>query len=247
MNTVQPNSEILMDYLDKILDQEKTSQVAALVESEKLVAAELEYLKLSIDTVRLSAINEKISIVRHSFHHKPEKTVVRSMYKFSLRIAAILILIVGSASLYKYISTNDQSVYNKQFMGYELTNTRGEGTRESETEAYRNRDWNKVIAVYQSIDNKSNKYSFLAAMAEMQLNHFSQAVHLFEEVLNSNSADHSFQDEAEYYLSLAYIMNHQENEGIQLMNKIRANTNHTYNPLALKISDIDMKIIELKK
>jgi hypothetical protein len=207
---------------------------------------EAEYEKLAIDTIRLNVINQKVSTVRRSIENKPEKAVVRSIYKNALRIAAVLILLIGSASIYKYVATNDQSVYNKLFINYELTNTRGEQARESETEAYKNGNWNEVVTIYHSGNNKSAKNTFLAAMSEMQLNHFPQAISLFEEILNAKSNDSSFQEETEFYLSLAYLMNHQELRGLSLMNKIKADTNHTYFPLAAKLSGIDMKIIELK-
>ena len=84
-------------------------------------------------------------------------------------------------------------------------------------------------------------------MSEMHLNHFPQAISLFEEILNTKSNDQVFQEETEYYLSLAYLMNHQESKGLRLMNKIKSDTNHTYYPMANKLSGIDMKIIELKK
>jgi hypothetical protein len=58
--------------------------------------------------------------------------------------------------------------------------------------------------------------------------------------------DHSFQDESEYYLSLAYMMNHEEAKSLQLINKIKADTSHTYYPLASKLAPIDLKIMELK-
>jgi hypothetical protein len=207
---------------------------------------EIEYLKLAIDTIRLNVINEKVSTVRRSLENKPEKAIVRSLYRTSLRVAAILLLIVGSATLYKYISVNDQSVYDKQFLSFELTNTRGAQNRESETEAYRSGNWNEVVKIYSSTYDKSNKNTFLAAMSEMQLKHFQEAVTLFEEILYTKSDDHSFQEETEYYLSLAYLMNHQDLKSMQLINKMKADPNHTYYPLAVKISDIDMKIIALK-
>ena len=75
------------------------------------------------------------------------------MYRTALRIAAVLILLIGSASIYKYISTNDQSVYNKLFVNYELTNTRGEQSRENEAEAYKSGNWNEVVHIYQSQKN----------------------------------------------------------------------------------------------
>jgi hypothetical protein len=223
-----------------------TNQKALLLMDNMQTNTEHEYLKLAMDTIRLHVINEKVSTVRRSLENKPEKGVVRSIYRTSLRVAAMLLLIVGSASLYKYISTDNRSVYDRQFVSYELTNTRGAQNREPETEAYRGGEWNEVVKIYQSGNNQSNKNTFLAAMSEMQLNHFQQAVTLFEGLLNTKSDDHSFQEETEYYLSLAYLMNHQDLKSVQLMNKIKADPNHTYYPLAVKISDIDMKIITLK-
>jgi hypothetical protein len=207
---------------------------------------ENEFLKLAIDTIRLNAINEKVSTIRRSLENKPEKAIVRSIYRTSLRVAAVLLLVIGPASIYKYISVNDRSIYDKQFLRYELTNTRGEQNRDSETEAYRNGNWNEVVKIYQTGTDKSNKKAFLAAMSEMKLNHFPEAVNLFEELLYTKSDDHSFRDETEYYLSLSYLMNHQESKALQMINKIKADQNHTYYPLAIKISGIDMKIIGLK-
>lgn len=204
------------------------------------------YEKLAIDTIRLNAINEKVSAVRRSLENKPERAIVRSMYRTGLRVAAILLVIIGSASVYKYVTTSDASIYNKQFLNYELTNTRGVETREKEAEAYKSGNWNEVVAIYKSENNRSNKNTFLAAMSEMQLNHFPEAVRLFEEVLYGNTNDHSFQEETEYYLSLAYLMNHQDLKSIRLIHKIKTDPNHTYYPLADKISAMDLKIITLK-
>jgi tetratricopeptide (TPR) repeat protein len=205
-----------------------------------------KYEELAIDIIRLNAINQKVAAVRSSFETKPEKAVVRSMYRTALRVAAVFVLLIGSATIYKYASTSDESVYNKLFVNYELTNTRGEQSRENETEAYKNGNWNEVVHIYQTENNKSAKNTFLAAMSEMQLNHFPQAISLFEEILNAKSNDQVFQEETEYYLSLAYLMDHQESKGLQLLNKIKSDKNHTYYPMANKLSGIDMKIIDLK-
>ena len=252
---MQPNNEILIDYLDHQLNQEDADLVESKVQNDKSLAGELQYLKLAIDMVRLDAINEKVFAIRQSLGNtstiteKPARAIVRSMYKMSMRVAAIFILLFGIAVLYKYVSVSSLSVYERQFTGYELSNTRGQESRDAEVEAYRNKNWNEVIAIYQSENNKSNKSGFLAAMAEMQLNHFPKAITLFENILNTNSktGDNSFQEEAEYYLSLAYLMNHEENKSILILDKIKSDTSHTYYPLASKLSAIDLKIIELKK
>jgi hypothetical protein len=212
----------------------------------------LEYLKLALDTVRRDAINKKVSAVRHTIKNdsrseKPSGAIVRSMYKTSLRITAILVLFMGFALIYKYSSVSNQSLYEKQFAGYYLSNTRGIETKDAETEAYQNKNWKDVIASYRALHTTSNQSTFLAAMAAMQLSRFPEAVGLFERILSDASADRSFREESEYYLALAYLMNHEENKGVQLLSKIKADPGHTYHPLASKISSVDLKIIELKK
>jgi hypothetical protein len=248
----QPTNDILIDYLDRQLSPEETSRIENLIQQDTLVAGEMAYLKLAIDTVRLNAIQEKVSAVRRSqksvqFGQKlPEQAIVRNIYKTGLRVAAIFVLLLGTAALYKYVSVTNQSVFNKQFTSYELGNTRGAETRDAEEEAYRNKDWNEVIAIFNADNYKSDKSRFLAAMAEMQLTHFAEAEVLFENLLNSPSADNSFREESEYYISLAYLMDHKEQKAVGMLNKIKADTSHTYYPLVSKISGIDLKIIELK-
>jgi tetratricopeptide (TPR) repeat protein len=252
---MQSNNEILIDYLDDQLDQPNADQIDMMLKKDKTLASDLEYLKIAIDTVRLDAINDKVFAIRQSLLNtskvpvKPAKAIVHSMYKISMRVAAIVIFFVGISVLYKYISVSNTSVYEKQFTGYELSNTRGQESHDNEVEAYKNKDWNEVIAVYESGTNNSNKSVFLAAMSEMQLNHFPQAVTLFESILNSSNktGDRSFLEETDYYLSLAYLMNHEVNKSVLLLNKIKSDTSHTYYPLAIRLSAIDLKIIELKK
>ena len=215
-------------------------------QSQQAITEQL-YLQLAIDTIRLNAINERVSAVRRSLEHKPERAVVRSMFAISVRVAAILLLVVGSASLYKYMSVNSQSVYEKQFITYELSNTRGIETHNAIDESYRDKNWSEVVFNYTKEKNPSDRSIFLTAMADMQLRQFPGAVSLLEQILHSKSDDHSYGEEAEYYLALACLMNHEEDKGIQLLDKIRADKNHTYYPLALELSAIDLKIIALKK
>ncbi len=249
---MQPNKEILIDYLDHQLNQQDTDQVEIMIKNDKSLADELQYLNMAIDTIRLNTINDKVLAIRRSLSNpsvltdKPANNGIRSIYKMSMRIAATFILLIGMAFLYKYLTVSTLSVYEKQFTGFELSNLRGQGSRDAEAEAYVNKNWGEVLNIFQKGKNKSNESVFLAAMAEMQLNNFPQSVTLFENILN-NTGDSSFREETEYYLSLAYMRNHEINKSITLINKIKADPTHTYYPLALKMSSIDLKIIELKK
>ncbi len=249
---MQPSKEILIDYLDHQLNQQDTDQVEIMIKNDKSLSDELQYLNMAIDTIRLNTINDKVSAVRRSLTNTsaltemPANNRIRRIYKMSMRIAAIFILLIGMAVLYKYLTVSNLSVYEKEFTSYDLSNLRGQESHDAEAEAYLNKNWSEVLTIFQKENNKTNKSLFLAAMAEMHLNNFSQAVPLFENILN-NTGDSSFREETEYYLSLAYLRNHEINKSITLINKIKADPTHTYNPLALKISSIDLKIIEIKK
>jgi hypothetical protein len=249
---MRAENEILIDYLDRQLKPEESTQVETQLSHDKELTGELEYLKLAVDTVRRDAIRERVSAVRQSFQpsaktsEKSNGAIVRNMYKTGLRVAAVFLLLVGLSVFYKYSFVSNQSIYEKNFREYELTNSRGMNARDAETEAYQNRKWDAVIADYKTQGIKSNRSIFLAAMSEMQQNRFSDAVALFEMIV-SNPSDNSFREESEYYLSLAYLMTHDVNKGVQLLQKIKADTSHTYYPMASKISSVDLKILELKK
>jgi hypothetical protein len=248
---MRPDNEILIDYLDKQLSSEESAQVESVVNNNIDYKKELQYLNLAIDTVRLDSINQKVASIRQSLGEKqrvemPAPAIVRNINKVALRIAASIVLFLLVASVYKYVSVNNQSFYNRQFTGYELSNSRGQDTHDAEAEAYQNKKWNEVISIYQEQLNKSNQQSFLAGMAEMQLKHFPNAIGLFENIMNSQSGDMAFKEEAEYNLSMSYLMNHEGKKAIDIINKIKENPNHTYYPIVSKISPIDLKIIELK-
>jgi hypothetical protein len=248
---MQPDNKILIDYLDKQLNQEESARMINALQSDIDLNRELQYLNLAIDTVRLDVINQKVASIRQSQEKeqmaaKAAPAILRNMYKISLRVAAVIVLFFCVASVYKYSSVSNQSFYRKQFSGYELSNSRGQETPKAEEEAYQNNKWNEVISIYNAGADKSNRQSFLAAMAEMQLNHFQNAITIFENLLTSKSGDATYLEESEYYLSLAYLMNHEGNKAIQMINKIKANPNHTYYPIVSKFSTIDLKIIELK-
>src|SRR5580693_3947107 len=107
---MQTNKEILIEYLDHQLNQQDSDKVEKMLQNDKSLADELQYLKMAVDTVRLNTINDKVLAIRRSITNtpvqaeKPSNTVIRSMYKMSLRVAAILILLIGMSVMYKYLT-----------------------------------------------------------------------------------------------------------------------------------------------
>ena len=246
------NYEILMDYLDGRTRSGESAIVESKIQLDKTMAAELEYMKLAIDTVRLGAIRNMVSDVSRSMNAspvtkmEPSTGIVRSLYKVSMRAAAILVLVLGLTAVYKYASVSNQSVYEREFNGYELSTSRGLSEMNAMEKAYQEKNWNEVVVSQSKETVHTNKSNFLAAMAEMQLKQFPQSISLFESIIRSTT-DNTYREESEYYLSLAYLMNHETDKAVALLNKIKADPAHTYYAAASNISAIDLKIIELKK
>ena len=61
---MQPDNEILIDYLDKQLNQEESARMETALQRDIDLNRELQYLNFAIDTVRLDAINQKVASIR---------------------------------------------------------------------------------------------------------------------------------------------------------------------------------------
>lgn len=250
-----PNNELLLiDYLDKNLSPEETVQVDSMIRNNKQFATEWAYLNMAVEAIELNAIREQVVNARNKFAYMTEPVteasgaVVRNMYTTALRVAAIVIMVLGAAIFYKYSTVDNSSIYQQNFTEYTLSTTRGESNQDPVEEAYRNKNWNAVMQDFNQAAVKTNESFFLSGMAALELKKYPEAVSRFEQILNVNakSDDKYFQDEAQYYLALAYLMNHQTDKGVSMLNEIRANKNQVYYPLARQISATDLKIIKLK-
>lgn len=247
---MKTDNEILIDYMDGQLSAEEISQLETRLSKETELAGEWQYLQMAVETVRLQAIRNQVSVVRSQalqVTEKPNTGILRSMYKSSLRIAAAIICLMGVALLFKYITVTSHSIFDKEFMTYELNSQRGETPVDAEVDAYQKKNWQEVIRSFSKVNSQNNKGFFLAGAAQMELHNFSQAIPLFEHVLTNNTGDSGFREESEYYLSLAYLRVHKESKAIAIWEKIKADPNHNYYPLVSRLSPIDMKIIELKR
>jgi hypothetical protein len=250
----QQNNPAIIDHFDKMFSGEAPAGLPKALHADKNAVAEWEYLKLAIDAVQYAAIHDRVDSIRKAYAVsssealKPQGAVVRSIFKSGLRIAAMLVVILGVASVYKYSSVNGKTVFDKYYESYDLGTVRGDGITDSLEVAYKNKDWKKVVGLYNNESSKNAKYFFLAGMADLELHQYPVAIEQFEAVLSENARNHDnyFKDEAEYFLAFSYLMNNESGKAVQLLSKIRQNKDHLYYPSAERMSGIDLKILSLK-
>ena len=250
--------EILIDYLDNRLEGAERLEAEQLIREDATAAQEMENLLFSISLIREAALLEQVMDVRKEFssgakvvpfQKKEGSAVVRSFSKNLLRIAAMVLLLLGAGGVYKYSATTSSSVYNESFASFDLETSRGANNDGELEKAYRNQNWTSVKNIFSAQKEKTIKSWFLAGMADMELKNYATAIGSFKEVINQNknNTDAYYQDEAEYYLALAYLGANQPGEGLALLEKIRSDKDHLYYKKALAIPALDLKMLELKK
>ncbi|MEP6726687.1 MAG: tetratricopeptide repeat protein [Bacteroidota bacterium] len=251
------NEEILIDYLDNRLEGEERLEAERLIREDAAASQELESFRFSIELIREAAVAEQVMEVRKSFHsaakvvslHKKENgAIVRSFSKNALRVAAMILLLVGTAGVYKYSITNTSSVYKQNFTSFDLETSRGSNNDGELEKAYRDKNWTSVESIFSAQKDKTIKSWFLAGMAHMELKNYTAAIISFNEVmsLNKGNAEAYYQDEAEYYLAMSYMAAKQPKEAVSILKKIRNDKDHLFYKKASSIPALDLKMLELK-
>ena len=250
----QEKNQILIDHLDRVLAGEPSPETEALINSDPELAKEWHAILFALEAVCEAGLREKVSAARiqyetrKSFDARPAGGVIRSFNRNAFRVAASVLILIGAAAIYKYNTVNSGSTYQEYYQSFELNTSRSSTIQDTIEQAYRDKNWKQVLALASTQEPKTNKTHFLAAMSALELKEYATAIELFKQVMaaNSKSGDSYFQDEAEYFLALAYLANNEAANALPLLKKIRNDKNHLYNQKAKEVSGIDLKILDLK-
>lgn len=246
------NHEILVDHLDKTIQGESLPEAEALLANDNEAREDFQYLQTAVEAVKHTALHARVAAISTEMQHAAvvpmRQTEARTITRNILRAAAVLFLLLGSVTVYKLVTVSSDNLYQKHYTSYTLNTARSEEATSPLEQAYRNNNWREVSAQYEAIVSKTNKDHFLGAMAAMELKQYPQAIERFNEVLNNNArtGDNYFQDEAEYYLALAYIADDKASAAAPLLKRISVEEGHLYQQKAKNILGIDFKILELK-
>jgi tetratricopeptide (TPR) repeat protein len=250
------NEHLLINYLDRTLEEKEMREVAELINTNLEVRKQWQYLQLAVEAVEYAALYDQVASVKENFRTIQPVEVLQASGKKRVRIhmrpfmwvaAALFLLVAGTVS-YKFFTVSATAMYQRAFIDYSLTTTRGQSIITDVEQAYRVHNWNEVIAAVQNTSLTDNKALFLAGMAHLQLHNYTAASNLFEKVLanNSKTGDDYFQDEAQFYLAMSNLAANNTVQAIALLQQIRANKNHLYHQQAAQIAQIDLQILKIK-
>jgi tetratricopeptide (TPR) repeat protein len=250
------NEHLLINYFDRTLEEREMREVEELINTDLEVRKQWQYLRLAVEAVEYAALYDQVAAVKENFRTVQPVEILQPANKKSVRVmmrpfmrvaAAVLVLIVGTVA-YKYFTVSATHVYEKTFIAYNLSTSRGQAAITDIEQAYRSNNWNGVIAAANSSSLTDNKALFLAAMAHLQLHNFATANKLFEQVLRNNSqtGDDYFQDEAQFYLAMCNLADNHPVQAIALLQQIRADKNHLYHQQAMQVGKMDLEMLKIK-
>lgn len=253
---MSPNeSNLLIDHLDETLAGTELNAVQDLITNNEAAAEEWRLLQFTAANIKEAGLYTQVTAVRDQYNASKKNSngqrhsggIVRSMTQTMMRVAAVLVLVSLSAFLYKYISVDNQDVYNKYYGSYELSTTRSANNDNALDNAFQEKEWAEIIILVNGTKDKTSKHLFLSGIAYLELKQYSKAISAFESVKNKNSSsgDDYFGDEADYYLAMSYLANDEGNKALPVLENIKKDKRHIFYSVVNNMG-IDFQILKLK-
>jgi hypothetical protein len=249
MNNNFTNTELLIQYLDGELDKEQLDALTKSIQEDPTLAGEMESLRLTKETMKSYGLKNKIASIhtemmqeRSKMHSAKKPGIIAKLIPYSMRIAAAVIVLIGITFLYPYYTATPEKLFDENFQAFNLRQARGNAVTPLK-DRYINGDMAGTVQQYRLQKNDSPEDNFLAGNAYLYMHKPAEAIAAFSalQLQNKTNNTHYFEEDTEYYLGLAYLLNHQEVLALPVFEKINTDKNHAYHK---KVGDWFLKKAE---
>jgi TolA-binding protein len=188
--------------------------------------------------LQLSAVHQeyKSRITEHPAQ-KAKVLPLRLPWKWVLRAAVAVILMVSVWFVYQYTSVSSEKLYSELYQPYYPNTSRGEvPASHNMVGEFRNKNYKGVIGIFEGIASPSNREYFLAACAYLETGNYRASVNGFEKILSHNkqSGSRLYNDEAEFYIGLSHLRLKESAAARNYFEKIYEDKNHTFHDRVTK-------------
>jgi hypothetical protein len=235
-NSTNNISEKLVQYLDNELTGSEKESLEQQIAVDNKLKEELENLKATREAVKIFGLQERVAGVHQHMMKElsaPVKKIssARRIIRFSVAIAASVVLIAGSIIAYNFYNLSSGKIFASNYQPYELSTVRDiDSIQISPVEkAYREKKYSEVTGII--YDRPFTvKESFLRGISYIELKDNTKAIEELKKVIAENEKANSnlFKDEAEYYLALTYIRNKDYDFALDLLRSIQGDPGHIY-------------------
>lgn len=236
MNEHFTNTDQLIQYLDGELEGEALTNLQQKIETDKNLAAELENLRLAKIAVKTYGLKNTVRNI-HTEMMKELQTAapapvigMRRILQYSFRVAAMLVLVAGAAIVYQYYAATPAQLYNDNFHSYNLRESRGNNNYSKLEDLYKAGNYTAVMDQFKQLAAPTTEDYFLEGIAALNAGNASAAIQSFLALqqLNKVANTHLLEEDATYYLALAYLKNNEPASALPIFEKIHADEGHPY-------------------
>jgi tetratricopeptide (TPR) repeat protein len=236
MNENSTNTELLIQYLDGELQGEQLEAFQKMLTENKALREELENLALAKQTVNSYGLKNKISSIHSDMMQElkikalPDPGIRKMIFQYAIRVAVILIVLIGMSAVYQYITVTPDKLFADSFHAFALHETRGTSNTNLE-DAYKKEDMEEVLRQFSQLKAPQAEDYFLAGNAYLSTHQPAKAVEAFISLqqINQSGNAHAFEEDAEYYLALSYLSNEEPSKAYPIFEKIYTDAAHPYN------------------
>jgi tetratricopeptide (TPR) repeat protein len=250
-------TDTLIDYIDNNLSDNERVNISTMLKQNTAVQNELDNLLLAKSAVQYYGIKQQVAamhkemmpIVSDQKLIIKKQSTLRIMTKWSMRIAASVLVIALGIAAYTYTSTTADNLYADNYTAYTFGVNRGEVATNNFETAFAAKDYATVIKEFPALQNPTQKEIFMLGQANIETKNYTKAIDCVMEVLakNKSQLSTSFNDDAEYYLAWSYLKNNMLDTATALFEGIQNNKNHLYNDKVNNAFIRSLKILSWKK
>lgn len=219
---------VAYNELESFFTSNEVTNTGELLAEHKTAIAVVQHYNLA---KQVQLVHQQfINAAKTATQPQEAKVVRMSPVKMMMRIAAAVVILLASLTAVQYFTSTGSSFYYNLNEGYIVNNTRDGQQASAIIEAYQSGNYKRTIELFEQINNPGNRELFITANSLMQLNNTTRSIELYQQILNNNktAAQKFYQDEAEYYLAMAYLKNNETDKALPILTQIADDKNHTY-------------------
>ncbi len=252
MNNNNPNSDILVQYLDNELSLEDKTNLENQLKHDTVMQQELQNLFLAKAAIKTYGLKKQVGIIHTEMMNEmvveksspSQKGIVRRIASISMKVAAAVFIVMLGLGVYQYATITPDKLFASNYNPYTLSVNRGAIETNVVEKLFQEKNYTAVITQFETLKEASTKENFLAGVAYMEANNYKNAITVFNKVLSTNTLNNTsiFNDDAQYFLALSYLKNNEVALATPIFEAIHNNANHLYND---KVSNAFMRNLKL--
>jgi hypothetical protein len=237
MNENSTDTELLIQYLDGELTGAQLEKIIDQLRDNAGLREELENLQLAREAMKSYGLKSKIRDIHKEMMPElkeiktPGTGTVKMIFQTSLRIAAVLIVLLGASALYQYLTVTPDKLFAESFSPYQIHNLRDGSNQSALKSAYLKGEADSVILLFHAGNSLQPEDYLMAGITFLEINQPAKAIDIFDSMIQKNSISKTdlFEDDAEYYLAESYLQNNEPGKAASIFEKIQADHKHAYN------------------